>query len=62
MRLLNLDNGNFQVFSRPFGKYDIVYKTPKGTTKQLMAPNEHVLKNCIRIWTQARYIDKVFEK
>lgn len=62
MRLLNLDNGNFQVFSMPHGKYDMVYKTPRGTYRQLMAPNEQVLKNCIRIWTQARYIDKVFEK
>ena len=61
MRLLNLDNGNFQVFSLPFGKYDMVFKTPRGTFKQLMAPNEEILKRCIRIWTDARYIEKKFK-
>lgn len=58
MRLLNLDNGNFQVYSRPHGKYDIVYKTPKGIYKQVQARNETELKGCIRIWTDARYLNK----
>lgn len=62
MRILTLDNGNFIVHSMPHGKFDMVYKTPNGTFKQLMAPNEEILKKCIRIWTDARYIDKVFEK
>lgn len=34
MRVLTLDNGNFIVNSMPHGKFDIVYKTPKGTFKQ----------------------------
>lgn len=61
MRLLNLANGEFQVFSRPHGKYDMVYKTPKGTYKQLQAPNEMVLNKCIRIWTDAKYIKKIIK-
>ena len=62
MRLLNLANGEFQVFSMPHGKYDMVYKTPKGTYKQLQAPNEDVLKRCIRIWTDAKYIEHRLDK
>lgn len=58
MRLLNLDNGNFQVWTLPHGKYDVVYKTPKGTFKQVQAQNEAELKGCIRIWTDARYLNK----
>lgn len=61
MRLLNLDNGNFQVWSLPKGRFDMVYKTPDGRTKQLMAPNEEILKRCIKIWTDARYIEKKFK-
>ena len=56
MRLLNLDHGNFQVWSMPHGKYDIVFLTPKGTFTQLMAHNEQELKGVIHIWTDARYI------
>ena len=59
MRLLNLANGEFQVFSMPHGKYDMVFKTPKGTYKQLQAENEEVLKRCIRLWTDAKYIRKL---
>lgn len=59
MRLLNLANGEFQVFSRPHGKYDMVYKTPKGTYKQLQCRDELVLKRCIRLWTDAKYIHKL---
>lgn len=59
MRLLNLANGEFQVFSMPYGKYDIVFKTSKGTYKQLQAENEAVLKRCIRLWTDAKYIHKL---
>lgn len=58
MRLLNLDKGNFQVWTLPHGKYDVVYKTPKGTFKQVQAQNETELKGCIRIWTDARYLNK----
>lgn len=58
MRLLNLANGEFQVYSRPHGKYDIVYKTPKGIYKQVQARNESELKGCIRIWTDARYLNR----
>ena len=60
MHLLSLDNGNFIVFAMPNGKYDMVFKTPKGTTKQMMAPNEEILKRCIKMWTKARYIEKKF--
>lgn len=59
MRILTLDNGNFIVNSMPYGKFDIVFKTAKGTFKQLQAENEEVLKRCIRLWTDARYIAKV---
>lgn len=62
MRVLWLANGEFQVFSMPHGKYDIVYKTRRGSYKQLQAPNEAVLKRCIRIWTDAKYIERVFDK
>lgn len=58
MRLLNLANGEFQVFSMPHGKFEMVYKTPKGTYKQLQAQNEQELKRCIRLWTDAKYIYK----
>ena len=58
MRLLNLANGEFQVFSMPHGKYDIVYKTARGTYKQLQCRDEAVLKRCIRLWTDAKYIEK----
>lgn len=59
MRLLNLAGGEFQVFSMPHGKYDMVFKTTKGTFKQLQAENEEVLKRCIRLWTDAKYIHKI---
>lgn len=59
MRVLSLANGEFQVFSSPYGKYDMVFKTPKGTYKQLQAQNEQELKSCIRLWTDAKYIRKV---
>jgi hypothetical protein len=59
MRLLYLANGEFQVFSMPHGKYDIVYKTRRGSYKQLQAENEEVLKRCIRLWTDAKYIHKL---
>ncbi len=58
MRVLSLAGGEFQVFSRPHGKYDMVYKTPKGTYKQLQAENKEVLKRCIRLWTDAKYLNK----
>ena len=58
MRILTLDNGNFIVNSMPYGKFDIVFKTARGTFKQLQAANEEVLKRCIRLWTDARYIHK----
>ena len=59
MRLLNLADGEFQVFSMPHGKYDMVFKTTNGTYKQLQAENEEVLKRCIRLWTDAKYIHKI---
>lgn len=59
MRVLNLANGEFQVFSMPHGKYDMIFKTSKGTYKQLQAENEDVLKRCIRLWTDAKYIHKL---
>lgn len=59
MRLLYLANGEFQVFSMPHGKYDIVYKTRRGSYKQIQAENEEVLKRCIRLWTDAKYIHKL---
>lgn len=59
MRILTLDNGNFIVNSMPYNKFDIVFKTAKGTFKQLQAANEEVLDKCIKIWTYARYIAKV---
>lgn len=62
MRLLNLANGEFQVFSRPHGKYDIVFKTAKGTFKQLPVADEAILKRCIRIWTDAKYIEHKLNK
>lgn len=62
MRLLSLANGEFQVFSMPHGKYDMVFKTSKGTYKQLQAENEDVLRRCIRIWTRAKYIEHKLDK
>ena len=59
MRVLWLASGEFQVFSMPHGKYDIVYKTHRGSYKQLQAENEEVLKRCIRLWTDAKYIYKL---
>lgn len=59
MRVLWLANGEFQVFSMPHGKYDIVYKTRRGSYKQVQAENEEVLKRCIRLWTDAKYIHKL---
>lgn len=59
MRVLWLASGEFQVFSMPYGKYDIVYKTHRGSYKQLQAENEEVLKRCIRLWTDAKYIHKL---
>lgn len=59
MRVLWLAGGEFQVFSMPHGKYDIVYKTHGGSYKQLQAENEEVLKRCIRLWTDAKYIHKL---
>lgn len=61
MRILNLAKGEFQVFSRPHGKYDMVFKIPNGTYKQLQAQNESELNGCIRIWTEAKYIQKIIK-
>lgn len=62
MRVLWLASGEFQVFSMPHGKYDIVYKTRRGSYKQLQAENEEVLKKCIRLWTDAKYIEHKLDK
>lgn len=59
MQILSLDNGNFLAYSMPHGKFDMVFKTPQGTYKQLQAQTMQELDNCIRIWTYYKYIAKV---
>lgn len=55
--LLTLAGSEFIVYSLPHDKYDIIYRTPHKGYKQLTAHNEQELKNCIRIWTEAKYIE-----